>query len=438
MRWLIKKLEGKDLPRLQTWLCVLLVAVMLVTSFGTLYKIEVEVPAKMQSGIDTVVSVLNEPEISGGQPVDFSLPDTLELNVMLFIRFASKTDEIIEVYNSMVALTEYADAKSSSDYNRAYREFKSAASDAIDLVTSSEFENAMALAATLVSSYSTGANKGLVRTLMALMAFILPSCLLAALGWAVVDMIINRKDAEKRYLAAANALRRALAAYMFVLAVRMISNEIHISLWLMVGIALCFVGIALEAVFSRATRYTGTGRAYMSIVQRMSIIELGGFAVFYVFMSLSGVIGKHLSVVVADLIKYAVTKKRGDEFLDIFVSIFVGVAVIACLVAVLEAALYSATRLGGIAPRDRESALVSSIFGGVMIMLLLYITSVDSRIALTATELIFMLLSGLGLAVMIGCEIMIPRLRRKKCPRLHESEKFAVLVGLEVIEVEEE
>lgn len=437
MSWIIKKLEGKDLLRWQTWICMLLVVLMLVTSLGTVYKIEVQVPDAMRSGIDAVVSVLNEPEISGGKPVDFELPDTLDVNVILFIKFASKTDEIIDIYNSMLELAQ-SKASSSGDYNKAYRKFKLVAADAIDLVTSSEFENAVALAATLVSAYETGANKAVVITLMSTMAFVLPSCLFAALLWAILDMILSKKNAEKRYLAATNALRRAAASYMFVIAIKTVSQEIHLSLLLILGILLCAIGFFVGAIFSRATRYTAEGRAYMSVLQRMSAIQLCGFAVFYIFVCLSGAVGKHLSVAFSDFVKYAATERRGEEFLAIFMSIFTGIGVIACLVGVLEAAHCSASRLGGFASRSRESALISSLFGALMIALSMYGSFTDPRAAMTGVETVFLLVSVVGLGVMIACEIMIPRLRRKKCPRLHESEKFAVLVGLEVIEVEDE
>ena len=437
MSWIIKKLEGTDTLRWRTWICMLLVTLMLVTSLGTVYKIEVEVPAAMESGIAAVVSVLNEPEISGGQAVDFVMPDTLDVNVLLFLKFASKTDEVIEIYESMMALAESV-GDSSIDYNSAYRQFKSVAVDAIDLVTSSEFENAVALAATLVSAYGTGANKGMVITLMTAMAFILPSLLLAALLGALGDLIKSKNAPEKRYLAAAKALRKAIAAYMFVLAVSMISTDIHLSPLLLAGLVLCLVGTLVGVMFSRATRYTECGRAYMSLLQRMSAIELCGFAVFYIFAAMSDVIGKVLSASLADFLAYAATQRRGEEFLDIFVSVFVGVAIIACLVAVFEGVSCSAARLGGFMSRDRESALVSAIMGVVMIVLVLYSWLSDARVELSLMDIMFLLLSALGLAIIAVCEIMIPRLRRKVCKGLHESEKFAVLVGLEAIEMEDD
>ena len=73
-----------------------------------------------------------------------------------------------------------------------------------------------------------------------------------------------------------------------------------------------------------------------------------------------------------------------------------------------------------------------------MIVLVLYSWLSDARVVLSLLDLTFLLLSALGLAIIAVCEIMIPRLRRKVCKGLHESEKFAVLVGLEVIEMEDD
>ena len=95
-------MTGEPLLKTQTKVCCLLIAVMLVMSFLPIYSVEVEVPSFMESAMDQVESVLNDPLISDGEDIDFVLPERLNVNLLLFIKAGTKISYIVELYKSIM------------------------------------------------------------------------------------------------------------------------------------------------------------------------------------------------------------------------------------------------------------------------------------------------------------------------------------------------
>jgi len=436
MRLLFKRITGKMCQNTQTVVCFVLIAVMLVMSFGNLYTLKVEVPKVLQNGMDKIEEVINDPMISNGEDIEIVMPDELSVNLFLFIRASTKIKDVVEIYKSMVELSEVSGATDTNEYYQAYARLRTLAADAKELISSDEFLNLLALASAFVSGFGTSALNGIVMVMMVLMTVIMPISLLIALIVALFAFLADRKDTERRYLAMMKAFRRAARVFLLVIAVKLFDMDIGLSFGIIMGLIACVGGFAFSALASHGKRYTPEGKRYMNISQIASLVTLSGFFIFYFGIAYSGAVGQYFAIVAKDAFACIFSKEYGEVFRSQFIFMLFAVLTVAAFVATLSVLTGTLARMGGMLPRHRESLLVPACASLLMIAVPLYMRTVDNRISFDHSQSLALSIAFLGIVIMILAEVAKISLQRILCPTLKESEKYSILRGLDAPETE--
>lgn len=428
-------MTGEPLLKTQTKVCCILIAVMLVMSFLPIYSVDVEVPAFMQSAMNQVENVLNDPLISNGEDIDFVLPERLNVNLLLFIRAGTKIDDIVELYKSIMEVAQYRTATSTQEYYQAYNKLQIVAADVKDIVNSGEFLDMMALAAVITSSAGDSLNLTVMIT-MILMTVILPTTLLSTLIIAIVGWIILRKDAERAYLFMMRVFRRGARVFLVVLALGLLDSSIRMSAGIIMAIIACVFGFVFCSISSRFKYHTPVGKRYLNIVQVSSALKVAAFFGYYVCLARSGIIGKYVAVVSKDALKNIFSKDYGEKFLEQYLFMLGALAVVAALVVTLSVLTGTLSRLGGMLPRNKETGIFSSLMSVVLIAVPVYESLTDWRIPVDNEGKALLVLAATFTLVMILCDLSTKLLRYMLCPDLRETEKDSILRGLQAVETE--
>ena len=112
------------------------------------------------------------------------------------------------------------------------------------------------------------------------------------------------------------------------------------------------------------------------------------------------------------------------------------VAVVA-IVASMLTLVGALARIGGMVHRNKELCLFTTVMALILPAIPLIVALYDDRIVLQGEGTVLLILGAfVGALIMLGSEIALPICRKKLCVGLKESEKDAVLRGIETIETE--
>ena len=430
-----EKMAGERLLKTQTRVCCILIALMMIASFLPIYSVDVEVPSFMQTAMYQVETVLNDPLISGGEDIEFKMPEKLNVNVMLFIRAATKIDDIVDLYKSIMEVAEYRTATTTNEYYQAYNKLQVIAADAKEIINSGEFMDMMALAAVITSASGNSLNMTIV-IIMILMTVILPIAMLTALVFALVGWLILHRRSERAYLYMMRVFRRAARVFLIVLALGLLDSSIRMSAGIIVALCLCVFGFAFCSVCSRFKYHTPVGKRYLNIIQFSSAFKLVAFFGYYVCVARSGILGQYIAVVSKDAIKNIFSKDYGEKFLEQYMFMLGALAVIVALVFTLSVLTGTLARWGGMLPRNKETGIFSSLMSVVLIAIPIFESLTDWRIPVDEKGKALLVMASTFTFVMILCDLAVKYLRYALCRDLRETEKDSILRGLQAVETE--
>ena len=432
----MKEMTGSRILRLQSTVCIILIVVMLAVSFTNLYTIEVEVPKSMQSAMDQIVELLNDPLIAGGEEIELELPEKLNVNLFLFVRFGTRIKDVVNIYKGMMLLAKYQNAETTNEYYQAYNYLRNLAMSMKELVQSKEFVDAVALACAIVSGYSQSTFTGVVLMTSVFMTVIMPVYLLIMLIIAFIIKQKAGKDTEKGYNGVMRCFKLSSVFFILVMALGLFANNMSLSVGVIIGLCACGAGFVFSAVLSRFKKHTQIGRHYMNSVQLMSALKAISFCGFFFFVMRSGVVADYAAIVSRSAIGYIKAQTYGQEFLEQYIFMvlaLVGVISLVCALSILPWTLF---RMAGMLSKNKETAMFSTVTSIFVILVPLYISISDWRLHVGGDEKIMFLLAGLCWIFMIASEVWLTVWRTQIYSELRESEKYAVLRGLEDVETE--
>lgn len=428
--------NGDAWRRTQTLVCVLLILVMFAASFIPLYSIDVQIPSKMQSAVNDIEDVLNDPLISDGEEITIDFPEKLNVNLVLFFKAGTKLGDVMSLYRGMMELAEVKNASSINDYHQAYNDLRDVAANMKELVTGDDLPNIVALGATVVSAYSQSTLLGIIMILMLIMTIVLPISLFIALVIALIGLIVHPNNSEERYLWVMKAFRRASRVYLLVLAIGLFDSNVNFSVGIIIGLAACVSGFAFSAFACRKKKYSDMGRRYLNLIQIISGIETVLFFALYFSIAKSGIIGQYASLIGKRAIPYIRSKEYGKEFLGQFMFILLAFAGIIALIVTLALLPNVLSKLGGMLSANKDSNIFAVCCALALVVIMTIAAVTEKTIVVLPLGTALIVLSFAFSTLLIICEITLKLLRPAFCAGLKETERYAILTGLDVVETE--
>ena len=458
-----KKASRRWMLRLQSLSCLTLIFLMLFMSFGSLYSVDVKVSPDVQQMIDDVVDILNEvavekaetapPPIAGTDTetdsqtdalteelqspdaVEIVFPEKVDVSLYTFIKLLFKLDDVTRIINDAISL--YNSINDSQSYNYTLNALYSTMSDARALVTTEEFINTLALVVTVMYAFSESIFAGVGMIVMILMTVFLPLALWTLIFIMLFGSIFTVWSTDRWYFWMNKCFKAAVRIFAVVLAVMLASRVINLSWGLIISLLACVLGFAVAALLTRFKSRTREGIRYINVLQVCSAAKLVGFGIFFLCLAKANIIGRYATIMFMDLIGNILSQDYGVDFLKQFMFTLISLASIIALFAAFSTLMGTLSRVGGMQKRNKESCMFSTFMCGVLLFAPIIASLFYSRAALVNTNTKFVIGAFLGLMLMIFSEIAIPLGRKYLCKGLRESEKDAILRGLETVETED-
>ena len=418
-------------------------------SFGSLYSVDVKVSPDVQEKIDDIVDVLNKvavekPEASEStdtevapspDTVELAFPEKVDVSLYSFIKLIFKLDDVSRVINGVLDL--YSSATNSQDYNHTLNALYATMSEARALVTSEEFIDTLALAITVTHAFSESTVAGIGMIVMVLMTVLLPLALWTLIIFMLIGSVFTVWSAERWYFWTNKCLKASMAIFAIVLAVMLTSRAINLSWGLIISLLACVLGFAVAALLTRFKSRTEAGVRYINVLQICSAGKLVGFGVFFLCFAKTNLISRYFTVIFRDLIGNILSEEYGVVFLKQFMFTLLAIAAIIALFAAFATVMGTLSRIGSMQKRNKESCMPSTIMCGVLLLAPIISATFYPSLALYGVNTKFVVGAFIGLSIMIFSEIAIPLGRKYFCKGLRESEKDAILRGLETVETED-
>ena len=434
---LFKQKDCDGWIKAQTTVCILLIVVMFASSFIPLYTVDVKIPDNVKSAVTTIESVLNDPTISDGNEIKVEFPEKLNVNIFLFFRAGTKVNSVINLYARIQQLADNAGQNTSNSYNQALRNLKQTASAARDLVTDSSFSNILALGATFYSAFTQSKAMMFIMVFMVMLTLIFPIALFITLMKALFGLIIHRRNVEARYLSTMRTFKRAVRTYILIIAMSLLGSGVNLSFGVILGLVSCVLGYLFSAFANRRKTHTPIGTKYLNTVQLLSIAQTGLFFAFFFCLLKTEVVTQYTSIIAKNAIPYIRAKVYGTEFLEQFMFMLTALLTTACLLAALSVLSGAMSRFGGMVGRNKDVNIISSSCTVVLVLLLVIITAKEPDISISGISLLFVFLSFLFAALIVSCEVLLICANKFKFKgNMKESERHAILTGLETVETE--
>ena len=434
---LFKQKDCDGWIRTQTTVCILLIIVMFASSFIPLYTVDVDIPENVRSAVSTIESALNDPTVSDGKTVKVEFPEKLNVNIFLFFRAGTKVNSVINLYSRIEKLADNAKQNTSNSYNQALRSLKETAKDARTLVTDSSFSNILALGATFYSAYTQSKAMMLIMVFMVMLTLIFPIALFSVLMKALLGLIIHRRNREARYLATMRTFKSAVRTYLLIIGMSLLGSGVNLSFGVILGLVSCIAGYLFSAFANRCKEHTPIGTKYLNTIQLISSVQTVLFFGFFFCLLKTEIVSQYTSLIARNAIPYIRAKVYGKEFLGQFMFMLLALFTLASLLASLSVLSGSMSRFGGMVGRNKDVNIISASCTVALCLLLIIATVKEDTVTLSGTGVMFMVLSILLAALIVSCEVLLICANKFKFRgKMKESERHAILTGLETVETE--
>ncbi len=424
-------------------------------SFGSLYSVEVKATEGVKNTIDDVVDILNDIAVENKETelpstdtaedtltetqestdeVEIVLPERVNVNLYMFINMLFKLDDVSRVIDGALEL--YASMGDMQNYNQTLGNLYTTMSEVRTLVTSDEFINTLALVVTVMYAFTESTFAGIGMIVMILMTIFLPLALWTLITVMLVGSIITVWSAERWYFWMNKCFKAAVRIFAVVLAVLLFSGSINLSWGLIVSLIACILGFVIPSLLARFKSRTADGIKYINVLQMCSAFKLIGFCVFFFCFAKTNLVGQYVSVMFTDVLKNILSQDYGTAFLKQFLFTVISLASIIALFAAFSTVMGTLSRVGGMQKRNKESCMFSTVMCAVLLLAPIIASTFYSGITLDNANMGFVFGAFIGILIMILSEIAIPVCRKHFCKELRESEKDAILRGLETVETE--
>ena len=435
-----KNASAKSILRKQTALCFLLIAVLFVLSLGSLYTVKVEPTDGVLRLIDKLETAVNSFSLSDSAvdtEIDFQLADSVSVNLWMITGLLFELEDAVNIYNGIMEIVSSMRSGDGLLQQDSIQRLGEVMSETKEFIMSDSFVNIVSLVVAVYSAFCQSTVAGVIMVIMLVMTVALPvvlsfHILITAIGW-----LFRIGNAEKSHLWMSKCFRRAAAIFSMVLALLLFENSIGLGWGMIASFAVCVLGFLMSLWFSTDLNRTAEGKRYINVLLVCSGVKLVGFAAFFVCLARTEILGQYVAVVVKDIIKNIFSKEYGTVFLKQYVSVMLALVAVVAVVAAMLTLVGALARMGGMVHRNKELCLFTTVMALILPAIPLIVALYDDRIVLQSGSMPWLIVGAFcGALVMLGSEIALPICRKKLCAGLKESEKDAVLRGIETIETE--
>ena len=458
---LAKVLPGKALMFIQNLVCFLLILVMCVMSFGTIFTVRVELSDSMRGTLEGIIRVV-EPE--GSESGSLVIPEEIDVSLPYLIKSTAKIlgsaknlmsvwNDIQDLQRSANSLKEKKDSLDSTadDLNSAKEEgiegvagvqegltnvqsemdsvqkeldeveqkLEKVKNDLRAMITP-ELVNILALAFTLLSCF--GSNMLLALSYIFLLCMVVTIPLTAVVQGiiALISFFVRLTRPERAFHRVARSFAGIFGLLPLILLVKLLvpSVQLGYGVW---GILACVVaGLVISLTAARLKYYDKADFKYLNVLQIVSAGSVGAFLLFFFTILQSGVVGG-----IVERFGAYEASSSGMRYLSWgLIAVF-----FVTLVMSFDYMIHVFTRFACMSKSRSDKHIVSASIHMLTAIVPFVLMFTEFGLSLSGRPLVYFILASVGLVLMLAAEIVLTVLDKTVCREVSKERRRAIVTG---------
>ncbi|MBQ9086885.1 MAG: hypothetical protein IJY47_06825 [Clostridia bacterium] len=431
---LAKILSGKMLTLIQNIVCVVLIVVMALASFGTIFSMDVDIDSETKA---SVVDLLNDMK-SGDEKIE--IPDKIDVSLPFVIRsFGSLADVISAAVDSVKETQENVNklnnAENLEDAEEALNDLEDSKNKSKDKdLLSQDLVNFIVFFFALIASFKTHWMVGLCNLLLMFLVFILPLvCVIAAIR-ALIAIITKRNDPGKAFHKIAKALGSIISVFPLLLVVMVMVPQVQFGGAVTGILGMCVAALIVNLVVSRLKYYDKADFTYLNTVQIVSVGSLVAYLIFFTNIIKSDImnvlfkrLGSYAVKEGAEAIGSAITKTENEpDFLPVLITVLFVILTI----VVIKYLSQIVTRIACMSKSKSDSHIVTGVIALITAILpFVLMNHEEFKLELVGDTKNAYTAAVVGLVLLFALEIVMMILSKTLCAASGAERRREIVTG---------
>ncbi len=457
MKALRKIFPVKKLTFIQNIVCVSVVFAMLLLSFGTVFTATVTKDEKTTRLFDRVIAKYDISK-SDAPEDKAELPETIKVGAAYIIKSTiSACDVVIKTNDAKKEARELAKAEknaamegnkastsNSTNKNATTTEGgteSATESETTDLEAKAElvkqkkakvgeavrgegFVGLIALILAIYQAFRQSVILGIIYCLLIAASIVLPIIFLIKFIIGLVRLLKNRNNPEKACYKITKGLRSTFKIFPLLWIFKIIEPQVTFGISIILMCVLCALAFVFHLAASRLKEYTPEELAYLNVLQSIALVSVIGYIMF--------ILGFTNSHMFAHILKDMGAMLSRSGIISIILTSILAITIVLVMIMTVVHITKLASRLCCMVSARKKLVryryLKSAILSLVLISSPIFL--IEGSLALKLEKDLFaFIISSLGIAIMLACEIALPLFKKSFCPDTTPAEVHSVLTG---------
>lgn len=406
-----EKKRTNGITLVQTITCFVLLLVICVMSFGTIFSV----------GIDMDEDTLAErwDDLADGLDLD----SDVEFDSKIDVDFVFMIKSAISIGDVIGAVSQTSkDAMEHSD------DLDDSAEDLAEKMSEQDFVNFLVLVLLIAVSFSGNLLLGIGNVFLLVTAVALPLVSIIAALRALIAVLSNTKDIGNAFHKVSKAFVSVIAQFPMVLMVLLLAPDVQLGTPVYIIMACCVGGLVVNFIGSRMKQYSPQDGRYLNLLQIVSLAALVGYLVFFFTVMKSGLIGS------ASASLRSATKGDFIEAIDDgefgYAAFFLNIFLIVAVFAIVGNLTNILTRMVCMSKRRSDRNVGTGVLALLIVVLPFVMQAVeDMDFKLDEDSMTTFILTCLGLVIMAVAEFCLAGMPKSVCPEVTANRRQEIVTG---------
>ncbi len=418
---LAKKFPNSLVTRVQGIICLVLLVVIAIMSFGPIFTMDLDPDIADQ--VETALEKLDS-------EADLEVPETVEVSFPFMIKSIGSLGDLFKTMAGTVktatgALKGGVETMDEADAEKLQNDMNKAQDDIKNLGKNQDFVNLLAFGIALAASFKSSWILGLCHVFLVTMVFVVPLVAVIRGIMALVSFLKNKDDAARSFRGVARSFVAIVGLLPLILLLKTLIPELQLGSGIMGILYMSIIGLVVCLAASRLKYYDKPEFKYLNVMQIVSACSFGAFMVFFTNMTKSNVMGEMFKQLGKYLLKVNVKKIDFEVILPVLLVL----AFVIILISVFTYLTQIVTRLTCMSKSKTDSHVVTAVINALVVVIPFVLAKTKLELELSDAVKETFVPACVGLVLMLVVEIAMAVLSKTLCADVSVERRQEIVTG---------
>lgn len=405
--------SSKGVTLAQMVCCLVLILVVCVSSFGTIFTVGFELDEDMTNSIESAINTI------GGEAEDIEIQTEIDVDFFFLVRSAVASGDVIG---------EIIDTAKDAKEDMEHFDGEEALDNIKEKLMNQDFVNFIVLIVLIAGSFASNIFVGIGNLFLLGLTISLPITAVIATIRALIGVISNRSDVGKALHKISRAFYSVIAVFPMVLLVLVMVPDVRMGGAVYTIMGCCIACLVINFVGSRIKHYEGQDLRYINILQILCVVGLVGYVIFFFNFMQSGIINAAYSTFAKSVGTEIGEAIGGDKSVD-YVPIVLTILLLIAVLSALDNLTRIVTRFACMNKGKSAVSIGTAVISLLVIALPIVMKSMDIDFEIAEESMSAFTVTSVGVGIMAAAEILLAVLINKLCPAVSKERRQEIVTG---------